>query len=317
MATPLRLSLKTLRAFASVVEHGSITGAAADLGVAASAVAAALDQVEAELGAALLIRTRARGITPTPEAQALATRFRALLDQYQAVLEDGRALSSTLSGTLRIGYYAPIAPAFLPTVLGPLISGNPGLSLTLHAHDNDSAQEALLAGQLDLILFAGRDLRRGINTTHLLDLPPYVLTPADHPVATQARTTLVELARHPLVLLDVPLARPYVESLFRNAGLTPRVAATADNVEMVRSLVAAGVGVSVLGMRPLTTFSYGGLPLACTPLAPGLPMLHLLAGHATRQPRKPVAAALESLVEWMRSDAARALIVPPDTVPQT
>ncbi len=306
MPTPLRLSLKTLRAFAVTVEHGSITRAAAELNTAASAIAAALDQVEAEFGASLLIRTRARGIAATTEGREMAARFRALLDQYSHVLEEGRALSQTLSGSLRIGYYAPVAPAFLPAVIGPLMADNPALNLTLHEHDNDSAQTALLAGQLDVILFAGQDLRRGITTTHLLDLPPYLLSAADHPLAAQAPVTLEQIAEQPLVVLERPLAGPYLDGLFRSAGLTPRIAASADSIEMVRSLVGAGAGVAVLGMRPLTEISYGGNPLACTPLTTGLPPLQLLSGHVATQPRKLVETFLEALSEWMASDAARA-----------
>ncbi|WP_371226304.1 LysR family transcriptional regulator [Roseovarius sp. 2305UL8-3] len=309
MSTPLRLSLKTLRAFAVTVEHGSITRAAAELNTAASAIAAALDQVEAEFGAALVVRTRARGIAATAEGRAMAAQFQALLDQYAHILEEGRALSQTLSGTLRIGYYAPVAPAFLPAVIGPLMAGNPGLTLTLHEHDNDSAQTALLAGQLDVILFAGQDLRRGITTTHLLDLPPYLLSPADHPLAKHAPVSLEQIAEEPLVVLDRPLARPYVDGLFRDAGLTPHIAASADSIEMVRAMVGAGAGLAILGMRPLIGISYGGHALACTPLAPGLPSLQLLAGHVTAQPRKLVEAFLEALTTWMASDAARPLTV--------
>lgn len=309
MSSRLRLSLKALRAFAVTVEHGSITGAAAELNIAASAIAAALDQVEAEFGASLLIRTRARGIVPTVEGRAMAAQFRALLDQYYHMLEEGRALSRSLSGTLRIGYYAPIAPAFLPAVLGPLMSDNPALSLTLHEHNNDSAQTALLAGHLDVILFAGQDLRRGITTTHLLDLPPYLLSPAEHPLAGGGPVSLAQIAQEPLVVLDRPLARPYLDDLFRAADLRPRIIATADSIEMVRALVGAGAGVAVLGMRPMTQISYGGHALACTPTTPGLPPLQLLSGHATAHPRKLVSAFLEALTAWMKSEAANPLTI--------
>lgn len=309
MPQSLRLSLKTLRAFALVVEQGSISKAAAKLNVAASAVAAALDQVEAEFGATLLVRTRAKGIAATAEGREMAERFRALLEEYDSVLDTGHALTQTLSGTLRIGYYAPVAPAFLPAVLRPLMSENPDLLLELHEHDNDSAQQALLAGHLDVILFAGQDLRRGITTTHMLDLPPYLLSPAGHPLATGRPVTLEQIAKEPLVVLDRPLARPYVDSLFRQAGLTPNIAATADSTEMVRALVGAGAGVAVLGMRPFTQVSYAGDTLACTPLAPGAPPLQLLSGHATAQPRRLVSAFLEALSAWMHSDAAHSLTV--------
>lgn len=309
MPTTPRLSLKSLRAFVVTVEEGTITGAAQRLNVAASAVAAALDQVEAEFEATLLIRTRARGIAPTPQAQEMADRFRALLEQYDDTMDAGRALTQSLTGSLRIGYYAPVAPAFLPGVLGPMMQANPGLVLDLHEHNNDSAQEALLAGRLDVILFAGRDLRRGITTQHLLDLPPYVLTPKGHDLEHTPHLTLADVARYPIIQLDRPLARPYVDHLFQNQGLTPQIAARADSTEMVRSLVGAGAGLAVLAMRPLTDQSYGGDALCCLPLPADLPPLHLLAGHAARHPRRLVLAFLEALDRVMTPQTAAALTV--------
>jgi len=309
MPANLRLSLKAMRAFAAVVEQGSITGAAGVLNTAASAVAASVDQVEAEFGADLLIRTRAKGISPTPEGAAMAARFRALLDAYGDVMAEGRDIGGGLTGTLRIGYYAPVAPAFLPRILHPMMQANPGLRLEFREHDNDSAQEALLAGRLDVILFGGQELRAGIETRVLLDMPPYVLAPEGHAVAGFAPVALAEVAKWPLIQPDKPLARPYFDGLFAAQGLMPRIVATADSIEMVRSLVGAGVGLTVLSMRPQTPLSYGGDRLVAVPLEPGSPSLHLRSGRAAGRPRRLVFDFLEALHGWMDSGAARELTV--------
>ncbi|MEO3416712.1 LysR family transcriptional regulator [Roseovarius sp. CAU 1744] len=308
MQPDLRLSLRALRAFVATVDHGSITGAARSLNLAASAVAAALDQVEAEFGADLLIRTRARGIAATAEGREIAARFRHLLEDYAEVMDHGRALAQTLSGTLRIGYYAPVAPAFLPAVLRPILRENPSLNLEIHEHDNDSAQEALLSGKLDVILFAGQDLRSGIAIHPLCDLPPYVLAPAGHALAAGGQVTLAATAACPIIQLDRPLARPYLERLFRQHGLKPDIVARVDSTEMVRSLVGAGAGVAVLSMKPLIDVSYGGDDLCALPLEPGLPQLQLFAGHVQGRPRKPVSVFLQALEAFMITPVARRLV---------
>ena len=309
MQPDLRLSLKAMRAFAAVVEHGSITGAAAALNTAASAVAASVDQVEAEFGSNLLIRTRAKGISPTQEGAAMAARFRALLDAYAEVMEDGRDIGGGLTGTLRIGYYAPVAPAFLPRILHPMMQANPGLRLEFREHDNDSAQEALLAGRLDVILFGGQELRAGIETRVLLDMPPYVLVPEGHAVAGAGPVGLAKVAEYPLIQPDKSLARPYFDGLFAARGLSPNVVATADSIEMVRSLVGAGVGLTVLSMRPQTPLSYGGDRLVAVPLDAGLPSLQLRSGRTAGRPRRLVSEFLGTLHGWMDSGAARDLTI--------
>lgn len=309
MPTDIRLSLKALRAFAAVVDHGSITAAARALNTVPSAVAASLDQVEATFGADLLIRTRSKGIAATPEGREMAARFRDLLEDYSTVMQQGRDIARQLTGTLRIGYYAPVAPAFLPGILRPMLEANPDLRLDLRAHDNDSAQAALLSGQLDVIIFAGQDVRSGIDTSVLLGLRPYVLTPENHDLAARERVTLADVVTYPLIQLERPMVRAYFDRLFQSQKLQPHITARTDDTEMVRALVGAGLGLAVLHMRPLTSVSYGGDGLCAVPLDQTLPGLQLLSGHVAGKPRRLVSAFLDALHAWMASDQAQHLIV--------
>ena len=256
---------------------------------------------EAEVGAKLLVRSRAHGVSPTEQAIALATQFRNLLEEYSQILDQGRSWASELSGTLRIGYYAPIAPAFLPELLVPIMQSSPKLQLSMSEHNNDSAQAALLAGELDLIIFTGRDLKPGIDTTTLMELQPYVLVAAGHPLAKRDRLTLQEVGHYPIVQLDLPVARSYVNELFHDAGVVPNVVANANSTEMVRSLVGAGLGIAILSMRPRTTYSYGGNILSTIPLSPSLTQITLHAGKISGRPRHVVGIFLNALKHWCAS----------------
>jgi DNA-binding transcriptional LysR family regulator len=309
MTPDIRLSLRTLRAFAATVEQGSINKAAQVLNIAPSAVATSVDQVEAEFGTSLLIRTRSKGITATSEGRAMAARFRALLDDYHGILSEGRDIAQSLSGTLKIGYYAPVAPAFLPRLLQPFLANNPDLTLDLRAHDNASVQEALLDGRVDLILFTGQDLRRGITIHKLLDLSPYVLVPKGHPIASLKTCPIDRLAEEPLVQLDRPLARPYVDGIFKSAGVEPHLAARSDSTEMVRSLVGSGVGVAVLNMVPRIMTTYAGDDLQAVPLPKETAALELVVAHVQGQKRRLISNVTQALLAWSDTGDAQALCV--------
>lgn len=303
----LRLSLRLLRAYMVAVECGSITGAAETLNVAPSAVAAALDRVEAEFGASLVVRARARGITATPAGRALAARIKPLIEGYSDVMQQGYALNQGLRGTLHVGYYAPVAPAFLPRILQELSHESPELRFDLQECDNITAQSGLLDGTLDAAIFAGDDLLAGVETRPLMDLPPYVLAPDGHPLGTRRDLRLADLRDLPLILLDLPVAGAYVRRLLRAADVSPRVVATCSSVEMVRSLVGAGAGVAVLNMRPRTAQSYAGDTLQTLRLRDGEP-LHLVTGRAAGTPRRLVQEFQDRLHAWFAGPQAQDLI---------
>ncbi|WP_234218600.1 LysR family transcriptional regulator [Ruegeria pomeroyi] len=306
----LRLSLRMLRSFMVAVETGSITGAAEALNLAPSAVAAALDRVEAEFGTTLVRRARARGIAPTPAGQALAARVRGLIDNYGDVMHEGYALGHALQGKLHIGYYAPTAPAFLPAILTPLLARHPKITLDLRECDNITAQTGLLEGRLDISIFAGDELLAGVETRPLLDLPPYVLLPEGHALTADAEIDPQALTGQPMVVLDLPLAGPYVRGLLRRAGIEPHIVATVSTLEMVRALVGAGLGIAVLNMRPKTMLSYAGDSLVARPLGGGLPCLHLVSGRAEGPPRKVVQVVETALHDWFAGPEAQALVMP-------
>jgi len=73
-------------------------------------------------------------------------------------------------------------------------------------------------------------------------------------------------AYHPMILLDLPLSRVYVSSLFENVGFQPRIANRTRTYETVRSLVAENLGFAIMNLRPLIDHTYGGLKVVCIPI---------------------------------------------------
>ncbi len=305
----MRVTLKALHYFMTAVERSSITRAAEELHVVPSAVSAAIDLVEEEFALKLVMRYPSKGIQPTATGQILLGKFRHLLEEYNNLLIEGSDLRTALTGTLRVGYYAPIAPAFMPDIIIPMVDGNPDVSVTLVECDNETAQGGLLNGDFDVILFAAENVKPQIAFETLLEVPAYILAPAAHALATRKSATLADLAEENLVLLDLPVMSEYYRGILEDAGIAPRIVATANTTEMIRSLVGADVGCSILNMRPLNHTSYAGDPLAAVPVSPAPKPLRLVLGHIQENPRRLVHAFVEQCRSYFTSDAARRMIV--------
>ncbi len=304
------LSLRAMYYVRSAMRAGSIAAAADEMNVAASAVSAALDHAEETFGVALVTRARAKGIAPTSSGHVVLRRIEDLLERYEAMLADGVELRSSLSGLLRIGYYAPVAPAFLPRIVAPLMAANPNLILSLVECDNNAAQSGLLTGSFDVIVFVPDTPAPQIVAEPLIHAPSYCLCPERHRFAAQPAVALAELAAEPLIILDRPVAKTHYLDILERSGRRLNIVATANSTEMVRSLVGEGLGCALLNMRPMIDLSYAGSKTVCVPIGGAQTGLTLSLGHAAGPRRRLVQAFSDACRRFFGSPAGSRYIGP-------
>lgn len=306
----LRVSIKALNYFLHAAEHGSIAKAAAELNVVPSAISNAIDLVEREFELQLVQRYPAKGIKPTAAGIAMMRKIRHLVEEYDTLFLEGTELRTALSGSMTIGYYAPVAPAFMPAIVAPLVRDHPGIKVSLVEADNERAQSGLLDGEFDLILFVAENVRAGIDCHPLIKAPPYVLVPHDHPLRQCEFVTRADLSNEPLVLLDLPITSEYYRNLAGAPAQPANIVATASTHEMVRSLVGAGIGCSILNMRPATAVTYAGDEVVAIPFRGHARALNLALGHMDGKPRRLVQAFMDAARDHFAHPAASNLIMP-------
>jgi len=305
----MRLSIKALRYFLVACEQESIVKAAKLLNVVPSAISVAIDQVEEEFDLKLVQRYPAKGIQPSSTGMKMMQKVRHLIEEYDNLLSEGDELRTALSGSLAVGYYAPIAPAFMPAIVGPIMQQNPDVKLAFTECDNERAQAGLLKGEFDCIVFVSENVRTGIDYETLLEAPPYLLVAANHPLANESEISLKSLNELPLVLLDLPFTSEYYRSLLEEYSLQTNIVATASTTEMVRSLVGAGVGCSILNMLPATSLSYAGDELCAIPFVEDAPSLRLVLGHLGGKQRRLLRVFSEACRGYFATELAKQLVV--------
>lgn len=262
----MTLSLRAMRYVQAALRAGNISTAAEAMNVAPSAIAAALAQAEDTFGISLATRARAKGIFPTATGREVQRRIDDLLERYDGLLTDMSDLRNGVSGTLKIGYNAPIAPAFLASIAAQIVKSHPEVTLYFSEENNTSARSGLIEGQLDVILFVEEIPTPQIATRPLIFAPTFCICSKDHRLSQSPALTISEIAREPLILLDRPAARSYYMELLSQAEAPFKIVATANSTEMVRSLVSTGLGVSLVNMRPRDIPPYTGDHVRCIPL---------------------------------------------------
>ncbi|MCB5410940.1 LysR substrate-binding domain-containing protein [Pseudogemmobacter faecipullorum] len=162
---------------------------------------------------------------------------------------------------------------FGPYVIPRLILQMEGLEIDLVEGDQRRLRESLQAGESEIALLYDHDLDADFETLLLQELQPYVLLPDGHALTDQAEILPEDLAAEPMVLLDAPPSSDYFLGLMRAAGIEPLVARRTPSFEMLRSMVAHGLGYALLVTKSASEMSCDGLRLVSRPLigthAPG------------------------------------------------
>ena len=304
--------VQRLRAFALVLDLGSISAAASVLGYTQSAVSQQLAALEREVGTPLVdrsqrpLRSTAAGALLRPQVE----RVLAAVGGAEAVVEEVRGGTSRL----RLAAFASALSSFVPAAVRELRRAQPQLVVQVLQLETQEAVDRLRGGDADLAVVhympglavpvtAGLERRR-LLTDHL-----YVVLPEGHRLARRDAVSLRDLEPEPLILprRDTPAGRfrSVVEHLCGQAGFAPRVAYELDDLPAAQAFVAAGIAVVPMHGLVLATLPPGATarPLAERP--DGSRTIEALAPAAARTPM--VDDLLDRLTAAARAYAAKRL----------
>ncbi len=187
------LELKHLRCLVAIIDAGSFTDAAIDLGVSQAAVSRTLAALEGILGVRLLHRT-SRTVVPTTAGVHVLARARALLDGAAELVREAAA-GNTL---LRVGHAWSAMGRHTTEFQRRWHDRYPDIELHLIRHNTPTA--GLAEGLCDLAVIRGPVDQRHWAHAEVGREPRYVALAADDPWARRRGIRLSELPARTLVL---------------------------------------------------------------------------------------------------------------------
>ncbi|MBK0418860.1 LysR family transcriptional regulator [Leucobacter sp. CSA1] len=274
--SPANFTLIQLRYFTETARAGSMTEAARKLHVSQPALSTAINQLERDLGATLFERVPRKGIRLTAAGRQFHLDAVALLSHAESMSERAGNFAGSLSGTLRVGMYLPMAPFRAPTVVHAFTRRHPQIALELVEADHDELVRMLDEQEIDVALAYAMAPFEHHEAELLETIQPHMIVSPEHPLAGARKpVSLRRFASDPLILLDLPHTASYYLGLIRSVGVEPQVRFRVKGYETVRGLVGRGFGVSLLNQRVAHDLTYGGTKVVAVELEEELPGLSL------------------------------------------
>ncbi|SPL99101.1 putative LysR-family transcriptional regulator [[Actinomadura] parvosata subsp. kistnae] len=235
------MNLTHLRVLEAVARHGSVTEAARELHYSQPSISHHLGRLESSIGARLIQRV-GRGIRLTPEGEVLAQRAREIVGRVEAASAEMAAHVGLRAGRVRVAGFQTVLSTIVPKAAAELAASYPGIELNLVDVHPVEGLRMLRAGHVDLALVFRHadtpDEEEGFRLTHLLDDPLYLIS--------REPGQRLEDHRDSAWVGGCERCRATMVAACRRAGFTPRIAYSSDDMVVVQTLVAAGMGVATL-----------------------------------------------------------------------
>jgi LysR family hydrogen peroxide-inducible transcriptional activator len=238
------LTLKQLRYFEALAQHGHFGRAAQACAISQPALSVQIRELEESLGTELFERA-ARQIRLTNFGEEFATRVRGILRSVDELGELAMASRDYLVGRLRIGVIPTIAPYLLPEIITDLAAANSGIDIQIRESLTPILVRELADGRLDAAIVALPVSEPSLTEVSLFDENFVLVRPvADEGKPVPGHEDLREMKL--LLLEEGHCFRDQALSFCNIQSSRPREMLDASSLATLVQMVGAGLGVTLI-----------------------------------------------------------------------
>lgn len=282
-------SLPEYFALRALMQTGTTTGAAHQLGLSQSAVSRSVASLEHRLGTALFEREAGR-LRPTQEAVRLNLRLDPLFEALDRI--DGQ--TEPVRETLRLIAPPSYAHRFLVAQISSFMAMNPAFFVSFEVNTSDEVTRGILDDRFDLGISGVEQSRAGVKTMPYRVSGAVCAMPPDHPLAGRDRIKPIDLhGQNMIALTRRHVRRGQMERLLHQARATPRIVAEVSTSFAAADLAREGVGLTVI--NPFPIYHYRAGDLAFVPFASDLEYRSYFLVSETRPMTRPARAFMRHL----------------------
>ena len=240
------MDVRQLEMFTAVAEEKSFTAAAERLHVSQSAVSRQLMLLEEELKTKLFYR-HGRGATLTDAGQILVDAAHRITREMQEVTSQISGTQTLQRGSLRIGGGMTVCLFILPKLLRRFRAQYKQVDLHVTTGSTENILRLLRQRDIEIALLTLPLVDADLTVVPVLKEEMVVMTPPRHPLTRKRTVDTRAVARHPLILFESGSnTRKVVDDRFQAEGVPMSVIMETENVDIIKSMVAAGLGVTIV-----------------------------------------------------------------------
>lgn len=292
------ISVRALRGFHEMMVTGSVTEAAARMGMSQPALSRQLADLERTLGFDLFHRHHGR-LLPTQDAQLLFDEVGTSLDGLRRIQGLARDIADFRVGSLKLVAPPSLTEGLLADLLVEFLAKYPKVRINVDSRSSDTAISQVATRAVD-----GGFLRMPVDRPDLRSETMFVsdtvcVMRADHPLAAHATLTPRLLRGEPLILLGYGFAtRGPIDTAFAREGVRMDARLETHTVGSACALAARGLGVTLVNR--LLARSYLRPDLAVRNFSPVLNNEYAFVMSALTEPGRLLLEFLQTTRDFFR-----------------
>lgn len=243
------MKLQQLRYICAVEKNNlNVSATAQALYTSQPGISKQIRLLEDELGVEIFARSGKHLTRVTPAGKTILEIAADILRQTESIKRVAQEFSDQSSGELSIATTHTQARYALPKVIKQFMHNYPDVSLHMQQGTPVQIAEMAASGATDFAI--ATEAMELYND--LVMMPCYrwnrcVLVKKDHPLAKSEKLTIEELAEYPLVTYVFGFTgRSRLDDAFKEHNITPKVAFTAADADVIKTYVRLGVGVGIV-----------------------------------------------------------------------
>ena len=241
------MELRQIQYFIEVAKREHVTEAATHLHIAQSAVSRQIFNLESELGVDLFIR-EGRNVKLT----TIGRIFLQHVEEAVTILDNARReVKEYLDpghGTIRIGFPSSLATYTMPTAISAFRDRYPEVKFQLKQGAYYDLIDHVAKGEIDMALLGPVPMKeKKVKGSILFSENLVALLPVSHHLANASSLKLSQLREDGFIMFPGGyILREILVEACQQQGFQPNVAFEGEDIDAIRGLVSAGLGVTVI-----------------------------------------------------------------------